>query len=166
MTPWLFLYACLGLGWGVHNAGPSCSAGSLALTGTRDSHHRGDGTFSSFLFPYFSMYSCPLSFSISLLSLLPLTHCAPEWSPLLPLPLKTVFIINACWGRPNLPVKACWGLLDVGGWRELKYCSSSCLLVRSERAVASRKSFTCQLSVRRQPIPPRRCPCHRGVTRL
>lgn len=159
MTTWLFLYACLGLGWGVHNAGPSYSAGSHALTGTGDSDHSWDGTFSSFLFPYFSMYSCPLSFSSSLLSLLPLTHCASEHSTLLSLPLRTAFIIM---GQAQPPGRSLLASPRCRWLERVKTRSSSCLLVRSERGDASRKSLTCQLSVRRQPSPPRCCPCHRG----
>lgn len=162
MATWLFLVVCLS------GSRMRCSGccGWQPCQGVAEIHTTAGVAPSplSFLFPSFSLYYHPLSSSISLFSLLPLTLCPAE-SSTLPLPVRRAFIVNAWFCRPNLPGKSCWGLLGVGGWRELKYTVT--LVSQSGlRAEASRKSFTCQLSVRRQPVPPRHCPCHRGVTRL
>lgn len=162
MTTWLFLYACLGLGWGIHNAGPSCSAGSQALKGTGDSPQLGWHLLVLSLSLF--MYSCPLFLHFSSLSAP--SHTLYTWMFHSPFACKNSLYCKCLFGQAQPPGKSLLGSPRCRWLERVKIRSSSCLLVRSERAEASRKSFTCQLSVRRQPSPPRRCPCHRGVTRL
>lgn len=84
---------------------------------------------------------------------------------------RMALITNACSDRPSLPERksavalAAWQVA-IGAAQGHSASAAALVSWLGPRDKASRRSHTCQLSIRRQSVPPRYCPCHRRVTRL
>ena len=162
MTSWLWPYACYSPGGGAHCSEQYWPAAAFLQVPRSVPWNRSICTFSG------ESLLC-----LSILSpLFPLTHPASHaklclWTeerPWLQIPAQT----GPASPKENPP--PCLGDVLRGTlsclWRGHSESAAALVSWLGPGAKASRRSHARQLSVRRQPVPPRRCPCHRRVTGL